>query len=229
MIKFLSVVKKMAENFKLPERFTKEWFKYIFDYYRWHIIITVAVIVAVSLFVYGKITAVKPDINLAMAGNIVLQPENEDMFQLKLDKMVKDVNNDGKTKVFRPMYYIYDKSTQTGVDFESAMSQKLSIEFMSQRTYLFVLDKTMAERYSNLPDTAFLKTEKWAGEHLEEELFKDAYGRNYGVSLKDSKILKECGIDGSDMYLFIRILTDHNEENDKKYEESIRFAKELIK
>ena len=219
----------MAENFKIPEKFTKEWFRYIKDYYKWHIIIFVAAVVAISFFVYGKLSAAKPDINIAMAGNIVIQPDNEDMFHLKLEEMVNDLNGDGKKKVFRPMYYIFTDALRNGIDYETAMTQKLSIEFMSQRTYLFILDSAMAERYSNLPDTAFLKTEKWAENISDDMLFKDDFKRAYGVSLKNSSLLKECGINGEDMYLFIRILTNHNEENDLQDEEAIRIAKELIK
>ncbi len=219
----------MADTFEKPEKFTKEWYKYIWYYYKWHIIATVFVVVSLSFFIYGKITATKPDLRIAMAGNIVIQPENEDKFQLMLDESVKDINRDGKTKVFRPMFYIYYGSTQTGADYQLAMGQKLSIELMSQDTFLFVFDKELAGHYTNLPDAAFLKTEKWAENISEELLYKDEYGRAYGVCLKESAMLKEAGIDGRDMYLFIRCIINHEENRDALYNESLRMAKEIIR
>ncbi len=219
----------MADTFEKPEKFTKEWVKYIWYYYKWHIIVTVFIIVSLSVFIYGKFTATEPDIKLAMAGNIIIQPENEDKFQMLLDERVKDINNDGENKVFRPMFYIFYGSTQTGADYQLAMAQKLSIEFMSQETFIFILDGEQAKHYCNLPDTSFLKTEKWAENVSEDLLFKDDYGRNYGVSLKNSKILEECGIDGSDMYLFVRMISNHEGNRDALYEESLRMAKEIIR
>lgn len=216
----------MTQKFDKPERFTKEWWKYVRDYYRWTIITVIAVIIAVSTFVYGKLTKTEPDIKLAMAGNIVLQPENEDKFQLLLDQSVNDINEDGKKQVFRPMYYIYYGATQTGADYQLAMSQKLSVELMAQEAFLFVFDKELANHYVNLPDAAFLKTEKWAEGIPEALLLKDSYGRAYGVSLKNSSMLEQAGIDGSNMYLFIRLCT--NDEAKPKYEESVRLAGKLI-
>lgn len=219
----------MAEKFDKPEKFTKAWWKYIWDYYRIHIFVVVFIICGVSYFIYEKSTQTSPDINLAMAGNIVLQPEDEDNFQAALDGLVSDINSDGKTKIYRPMFYIYTGSTQTGADYYTAMSQKLSIEFTAQKTFLFVLDKTLADGYVSLPDSAFLKTYEWADGIDKERLHVDSYGRNFGVNLKGSKFLRDCGIDGSDMYLFVRICTDNSEEAKAKYEESLRIAKELIK
>lgn len=219
----------MAEKFDMPKPFTKPWWKYVWDYYKVHIFVVLFIIGGISYFVYEKVNQSGADINFAMAGNIVIQPENEDKFQAVLNDMVEDINKDGKKKVFRPMFYIYAGSTQTGTDYYAAMSQKLSIEFTSQKTFLFVLDKTMADGYVELPDSAFLKTYEWAGDIPKERLHTDSYGRNFGVNLKDSKILKECGIDGSDMYLFIRICTDTSDEARARYDESLRIAGELIK
>ena len=219
----------MAEKFEKPQKFTKAWWGYVCDYYKWPIIITLCAILGVCYYAYEKSTEIHPDIRFAMSGNIVLDPVAEDLFQDRLDSMVKDINGDGKTKTARPMYYIFLESTHTGAEYQSAMSQRLSLELSSQETFLFVFDKSLGDHYINLPDNAFLKTEKWAGELSPESLMQDAYGRNYGVSLKNSRILKECGIDGSDLYLMVRICTKDGEEYDNKYEESLRIAKELIK
>lgn len=219
----------MAETFKKPEKFTKEWIKYIWHYYKWHIIGTVFVILSVISFVYGKITATQPDLRIAMAGNIVIQPENEDKFQLMLNEKVTDINGDGKTEVFRPMFYIFYQSTEMGADYQFAMSQKLSLELTSQETFLFIFHDNIVRQYMGAPDAAFLKTEKWAENIPDDLLLKDEYGRAYGVSLKNSTMLKECGIDGSDMYVLIRAITNHEENRDVLYQESIRMAKEIIK
>jgi len=219
----------MAEKFEKPEKFTKAWWGYIRDYYKWPIIITLCVIIAIGYYVYEKSTEIDPDIKIAMAGNIVLDPVAEDEFQLALDNMVMDLNGDGETKVFRPMYYIYAGSTQTGADYQLAMSQKLSLELTTQETFLFVFDKELGTQYINLPDSAFLKTEKWAENIPDELLLKDSYERSYGVSLKNSKVLKKCGIDGSNLYLTIRLCTKDGAEYDALYKESIRIAEELIK
>ena len=219
----------MAEKFEKPQKFTKAWWGYIGDYYKWPIILTLCAILGVCYYVYEKSTEIHPDIRFAMSGNIVLDPVAEDRFQEKLDGMVKDLNEDGKTKIARPMYYIFLESTHTGAEYQSAMSQRLSLELSSQETFLFVFDKSLGDHYINLPDSAFLKTEKWAGDLPEGQLLSDAYGRSYGVSLKDSRILKECGIDGKDLYLMVRICAKNEPELKNKYEESLRIAKEIIK
>lgn len=219
----------MAETFEKPKKFTKEWIKYIWHYYKWHIIATVFVILSVISFAYGKITAIQPDLRVAMAGNIVIQPENEDRFQMLLDQKVTDINGDGKTKVFRPMFYIFYQSTETGADYQYAMTQKLSYELTAQETFLFILHDNIARQYMSVSDAAFVKTEKWAENIPDDMLLKDEYGRAYGVSLKESKMLKECGIDGSDMYLFVRAVTNHEDNRDAIYKESVRMANEILK
>ena len=78
----------MAEKYgTIPPKFTREWWKYFWDYYKVHTIVTVILVAAVALTVYSKATAPKYDLTLCYAGASVLNEQTEEAIRKEASKI----------------------------------------------------------------------------------------------------------------------------------------------
>ena len=60
----------MAEKYgTIPEKFTKAWWAYYWEYYRWYVIVPLVIIIAIGATIYSKVTEEKFDTTLIYAAN----------------------------------------------------------------------------------------------------------------------------------------------------------------
>ena len=57
----------------------------------------------------------------------------------------------------------------------------------------------------------------------------DNKNRSFAVSLKDSALLKEKGINADGLYMMVRRDNKASEKNTKSHDSAIKFAKELVR
>ena len=61
----------MAEKYgEVPPKFTKKWWEYFWDYYKWHVIITVVAVLIASVTIVQCATRQKYDMNVVYAGHM---------------------------------------------------------------------------------------------------------------------------------------------------------------
>ena len=61
----------MAEKYgEVPPKFTKKWWEYFWDYYKWHVIITVVAVLIASVTIVQCATRPKYDMNVVYAGHM---------------------------------------------------------------------------------------------------------------------------------------------------------------
>ena len=91
----------MAEKYgTVPPKFTKAWWGYFWDYYKWHVIITVAAVVIAAVTIVQCANRPKYDMNVIYAGHMNYSDEEIEKMQNLLSEYIEDIDGNGKKSIF---------------------------------------------------------------------------------------------------------------------------------
>ena len=213
----------MAEKFTLPKAFTKEWFGYVWDYYKYHILVGLAVILLAVMTVSEIAGREKYDESINFVSKYVINTETAEKIEMLAEKGSGDVDGNGEVNVlFSQLNFTEDAMKDPNM--EIALRNKLMSLFITEEEYIYICDEKMLEEILNTESTEglFMPAVKWSGIKSEEGTF--------GVSLKNSAIFESAGVNSEELYILIRECYDtDNEKLVKKQENAINLAKFLIK
>ena len=171
--------------------------EYIWDYYKLHIIGTLAVLCIIISIIHSQIT--KPDyvFTLTMLGNIV-DTNTTTNLETQLTKVV--VKDGSSKKQARVETMPLDGSKNTDTQTTSQYMQKLTAEVSVGELDVVVLNKTMFETFAK--EDMFLKLDNVSGLNLDSlkgeklhALGSDKKNAVYAIDAKDIVILKKMGFD----------------------------------
>lgn len=222
----------MAEVYgERPKRFTREWWSWFWMYYRLPVIITIVVVLGIALFAYQKATQIKYDLDIVYRSQTLYIGENgEKELVDALVPFMEDATGDGEINLFFNQMNLTSvpEMEYTNVD----VRMKHDAEFTNPTYFLYIYDKAEIDviELSYAFSEMFMPVSSWAEdlpEGKETRIGND--GVAYGVSLKDSKIMAECGIDSDDMYVFVRTDAIGKDNNEIAKTNAMILANELIK
>lgn len=220
----------MAEVYGVkPKLFTKEWWPYFWMYYKWH---TVAILFVGGLVVMGVVQCVKnvePDLGIVYCANIGCETEKWDNVSLELEENINDINDDEKKKIEIMSLVMIDDAQYAEQNY--AMQVKHMCSFTEETTYLYIYDKASVDaNISEDSGALFHTTDMWLKTDVgEDRLYKGNDGNTYAVSLADSTMLNDAGIDCTDLYLLIKYDTDSPYRNEKAFDNAVIVANKLIR
>lgn len=197
----------MAEKYgDLPEKFTKAWWGYYWEYYKWYVIIPLVLIIAVGATVYVKLTEPKYDLTLTYAANNIISPEDEQKLSGKLSEICEDVDKNGEKSLFFGQLLINSNPSQEDIEYSRATATKLQLSFAEDEKYIYIMDKEAAQLFigTTPEESPYAPVENWAENLPEDTEFFTAHGINYGVSLSGNKFFEGYGIDLDNHYVIIR-------------------------
>ena len=211
----------MAEVFEKPKAFTKEWFGYVWDYYKWHIIVSVAVVALLAMTAVQFFTRVKYDTSLNFIISNVIPQEKADKIAELCAQNSDDLNSNGKVDIsFNQLNFTKENIEDT--EMHSALINKCMTLYASEDELIFIVDAAMFSEVVESKSTKgmFFEADEWAeGEYTQEGA--------YAVSLKNSSAFKESGVDSSDMYILVAVNRDEGIQANEK--NAIKIANFLIK
>ena len=212
----------MAEKITKPTKFTKEWYGYIWDYYKAHILIGIAVIALLVYFIIDMAGTIRYDMNLNYIATDVISQETADKLSLKCSENSDDLNENGRVDIAINQLNFTEDNVGSG-ELYQGMLNKLMILLNATDELVFVVDEAMLPQFVDIKYSSdiFYKTTEWSGESGSER-------SEYAASLKDSAVLKELGIDGSDLYVLVA-RTDTEDGFKPEEENAIKIAKFLLK
>lgn len=222
-------VKKMEKYGTIPPRFTRAWWSYFWEYYKWHTIAAVGAAAVIGITVYQCATRTEYDLSVVGAGEVRLTEEMSDKLCEDLGGIISDSDANGETNVFMQQLAIGDG--QVDAEYEMAMTTKLTLEFSAGESFIFIMSKDLADQYlsNESMDGLFSPVEEWADEMPENVSM--AHGIAYGVDLSQSAYFAGIGADMTDCRLMLRA-PRYNETDDEKmmiqYENAKRAANYLI-
>lgn len=221
----------MAEVFEKPKKFTRQWFRYIWSYYKVHILSILAVVVLIVVTVVDAINTVHSDVTLNyVAGNVLSMDVSEKLAE-KGKEAIVDGNGDGEVHVSLAQLNFTMEAMQDA-NLMLALENKIMTLFASEDEMLFIFDEMMLQDVLSMDATegVFVPVADWCRETVSEERLYAADDGICAVNLKDSAMFKEMGIDSSDMYVAVRV-NYHPEDEDlqKRYENCVSLANTLAK
>ena len=213
----------MAEQFVIPKAFTKEWFSYVWDYYKYHILGAVAALLLIIYTIFEISTTVRYDTNINYIATNIVSQENEEKICDICEKGSKDINDNGKVDVSFSQINFTQEAKLDG-NMYSALMNKMMAMFSTEEELVYIMDKAMMDSVVAMESTEglFLPASEWSGAESGETEF--------GVSLENSEVFKEAGVDTTDMYVLVRAtFNTENEELLECSENAISLAKFLVK
>ena len=215
----------MAEKYgEIPKLFTKKWWEYFWDYYKWHTIAVVFVLFVAITVIVQVSTSPKYDFNFFYTADFYMQEHGKEELRQELSKFVTDSDGDGKDGV--AINEIVFVEGQEDPQVEYAKVTKIGLEFTDKNTVLFIFDDNKAPYFfdNESMDGVFLETDEWLDEPVEQERLYTKDSKSYAVSLKNSKIFNEFGVDCDNLYVAVR---RYYEELDDEMNEKIADAKKI--
>lgn len=217
----------------IPPRFTKAWWEYFWEYYKWHTISTVFVLVLVAVTAVQCATQTKYDLSLTYAGDAMLADETVDSISAALSEVIADCDGNDERKVFFQQLSLGSNMQNADPQYEMAMSTKLMLEFTAGESYIFIFSKEMLDTYLNREDceSLFLPVSDWADTEPDKESLALAGGVAYAVKLTDSTYLNSLGLNMENQYLLVRAPRVSETDDERlmtQYESSLAAANYLI-
>ncbi len=221
----------MAEVYgEKPKIFTKEWWPYFWLYYKWH---TVAFLFVAVLVVMGISDCMKRedyDLRIATLSKVYFGSTALDKIENALEAEINDIDgNEEKNIDIMSLVFIDDKEY---ADQNYAAYIKHDSEFSDPIMQAFIYDRAELEQKDKegLLQIAFCKTDDWLESEVSDDMiFYDGGGNPYAVSLKNSSILMEAGINGEDLFVLVKNDAEAHEKNPKANKNAVIAANNLIK
>lgn len=213
----------MAETFTIPKRFTKEWFGYVWDYYRYFILAGIVIILLAVMTISDVAGREKFDDSINFVSEYVIDTETAEKIEALSGEGSCDLDGNGEVNILISQFN-FTEEAKKDPNIDIALRNKLMATFMTKDEYIYIFDKKMMEEYVNLESTEglFAPVEKWSENIGEDELF--------GASLKNSTVFKKAGVNSEDLYVLVRECYDtDNEELVKKQKNAIDIANFLLK
>lgn len=188
----------MAEKFTLPKAFTKEWFGYVWDYYKYHII-AVIIAVVVIIFTVAEITGkIRYDANINYVSTDVIEIETSEKIANDCAEVALDTNGNDRVDISFTQLNFTEENTKDA-NLYIALNNRLMSTFMVEDEFIYIMDEKMMNEVLSLEATegVFLFASDWADDITDGEV--------YGASLKDSTFLKKYGINTEELYILVRM------------------------
>ncbi|MCI5605412.1 MAG: hypothetical protein MR413_07175 [Clostridia bacterium] len=219
----------MAEKYgEVPQKWTKEWWGYFWDYYKLHTIITLFVIICVAITVTQCVTREKYDITMTYAGHKIYTDDEISRAAVGLSQYIDDVDGNGEKSIFFQQLNFVDQMGSEEYDYAS--QTKLDLEFHNECSFLFLYDASQTELMINRDSASelYVPVSEWADTMPEQGMLYSKDGVAYAVKLDNSAFLEENSIYNDDLYVLIRRNYADDEKNALASESSIRIANVLI-
>lgn len=220
----------MAEKYgTVPPRWTKAWWEYFWDYYKWHVIITAIAIVFIAVTVVQCATKEKYDLTVTHTGHIIYSDEELEHMEEVYSSLIDDVDGNGKKSVFVQQINFMNKSGSEEYDYAS--QTKLDLEFGNECSFLFIFDSAELDNALNRNGISelYLPVSEWAEDMPSEDILVLKDGIPYAVKLENSVFMAENDLYCKDMYLIVRKNYKNDSKNNLAHRSSVKIANTLIK
>lgn len=220
----------MEKYGEIPPRFTKAWWEYFWEYYKWYVLggAFVALLAAVGLFQCTH--RVKYDMTIVYAGHNTYSEEQQAKICELASGYVPDIDGNEKVNIyFQPLVFSDSAGNE---EYDYAIQTKLDLTFVDDYAYIYLMDEIETALYMQRDTITdiFEPVESYAAESGAQTLAGEADGVPYAISLSDSVLLRENGIDCEDLYLMVcKNVNPDDDKNIKSHDGAMAFAEALVK
>lgn len=220
----------MAERYgEKPRIFTKEWWSYYWMYYKWHSIAVAFVLMLVTVGVTECVKRDRYDLDITYLGNTYYDDEMWNSALENINECIYDADGNGKTLIGFQSLIVSNEAEYAEQSYAAYIKHDASMA--DEFSYLYIYDGTELEKNSedDFISENFFKASAWSDSEISEDMLVYYGDDAYAVSLKNSAILKNAGIDCENLYLLVKYDGDMKNVNDTARENAFRAANKLIK
>lgn len=210
---------KLEKYGTVPKKFTKKWWEYFWDYYKWHTIGTAFALMLIGITIHQYATQIHYDAAITLSGGYGLNEALMERVELDLASVIDDSNGDGEKHVI--LQQLINPPVAEGqvkdAQYEMAIATKVMVEFAAGESCTYFLSKDEVNKYLNdsANDGFFIPVEEYVTVMPDKSRLMSARGTAYAVNLGECRFFTERGIDASEYYLMIRN-PRYNEVGDEK-------------
>lgn len=218
----------MAEKYgEVPPRFTKKWWEYFWDYYKWHTVTVICIIAAIVLTVVQIKNREEYDLNILVGTYSHMTTESVESLTNELEEKINDVDANGESNIMLLYNGFSDSVEQT--EYDSVMKARFSLYLQEDKSFIFIVDEQSSQLLLDIDycDEMYVPSSELVSNT--DGGLKGADGVVYGIPLKNSTLLKKHKINGENLYLILRENFKDNTLNTKAFDESLKLVEELIK
>lgn len=204
----------MEKYGEIPKRFTKEWWSYFWEYYKWHVIITVFAIAMISITAVQLISKTDYDEIVTYIGKADYSDTSVDELSAELSGAIPDVNGNGSSDVlFQVIQSSESASGAENPQYVAAFETKKNVELQMGDGIVFLMDKTQADKLVEFEmESIFIPVEEWYSEYTQGCSYNE-----YFIKLESNVFFEKYGFETEDVYIGVRALrNDEKNESDKK-------------
>lgn len=219
----------LAEKYGVvPPKFTKAWWSYFWDYYKWYVIGGGFALLCVIITAVQCSTREKYDLTVTYAGQLVFDSETSAAFENAVSPFAADVDGNGEQSVFFQTLSISGAEGQE--EFDYALQMKLDLELQNEHSFIFLFDKNQLDLMlaRDYVDELYVPVSEWAPDG-DFPTVSAADGTAYAADVSGSAMLKELGIQCDGMYAVLRTNTWDDDLNRQAYESSVKILNEIVK
>ena len=208
----------------IPPRFTKAWWGYIWEYYKWYFISGGVALILIIITCVQCARNVDYDMTITYIGEAFFPDEQVAAFEQDVAGRIDDATGNGQMDVFFQVLTQQDMEQATDAQFAYAMQVKATMEYQAGESFLFLYSKDQMD-YVNNSDSS-------------EGLFMPVSGWNPGdpnqgcfVNLQGNRFFAELGFNTDDLYMAVRNIRASEEDDEKtvrRYENAVKLAKFVL-
>ena len=202
----------MAEKYgTIPQKFTKDWWEWYWTYHKGLIIGIVILIIFISIGVTDYLSTEKFDLTLTYSGQAYYDSVVQAKVEEAISPLCDDLDGNGEKSLYFSILDIDLNSTDS--EYLQAQSMRLGMSFGEDESYIFILDKSIADIYFGASEDAcvFAPLEDWVTEDISGFETISAHGKAYGIDISGLEIFKDTGFDTEGKYLFMRYYPSENQ------------------
>lgn len=201
---------------------TSQKIEYIKDYYKWHIIIALLIVIAIVCTVVHFATKEEYDIRLFYVGEAYIGSDYADLIY-SLSDLCTDVTGDGEVKLLFDQFCYGGLNDPQYINTMTATLEKMLAK--EEDVCLVLADKSLASMILAMSGKYVMQSDLWAAE-IDADKHLVVSGFPGAVSLKDSAYLEIKGFTADNLYL---ILLEEEYKDASVFENAKKVAAELIK
>jgi len=179
---------------------------YYWYYYKWHALVVLCLIIALTATIVSCVNRVEPDLRILLVSDVAIDEEDKQAFIKKYSQHIEDANDDGKKIMTMSLIQFSNFTSSTmNPELEAASEVKLRAELMTGEAQLIIFKDNVAEYLKNFGTFADLSEYHNDKDYFDidaddKELLNLAAGDYYvGVRVTSSKAIEEQG-EGLKMY-----------------------------
>jgi len=221
----------------IPDKFTKEWWDYIWYYYKWHFIGGVSALILIAVTAAQCASKINYDAEITYVGSEYYNDDTViNSMCTDLGNIIEDANKNGKNQIyFRQLIIAKEGTPESLTEYNSGIITKVALEFQTGDAYVYLLTNDELHRIidHNPNEKIFTPPEEYISDTGNLDIISTDAKLPCAIGLNaDNKFLQKYGLTKEfPMYLAVRNMRERDKDDERqqtKYKNAVKIAQTML-